>query len=586
MDKATRLSSVPHKFFLQLSLPELCLAGLSGGLAIYFMVSAILGGIYNFSPVPFWDMWEGYLNFFIRLSDSDWSVWWELHNEHRIVLARILFWLDFKLFDGSVVFLIVCNYLLAVISVTMFSVILKTSRLGGRFTCAHWVLITSIISLCFSWIQSENFSWGFQSQFFLAQTLPLIALHFLFLASTSAQHKNFWFAIAAIVGAMCAGTMANGVIALPCMVAAAFFLRLSLSKTLLLICLASVVIALYLYGYNPPHRGGSPWAFLYGSPVELFLFTLTYLGGPFFYLAKNSLVAAQVAGTVLLLGWLLLSVRIFSLRTSNSLLIMLSIFVAYLIISALITSSGRVMFGMQYAVSSRYMTPALMAWCTMLIMLTVYFQQRPRIVWASSISALAIVLLLLPRQALAHQSYSPYVFARLIAALALEIGVKDDEQILNSYFNPQNGLLLANEARHRKLSVFANPLLAQTREQLGKFSSNKKLPPCKGSIDSVIPIPTDTRYLRVKGWIYRPDIKSVPRKLEILDGSGRIMGAALTGEKRRDIAKQLKSSSALLGFKGYVLSNVDLNHFRLRGESPDCELSLRSLLTDGKESST
>jgi hypothetical protein len=63
------------------------------------------------------------------------------------------------------------------------------------------------------------------------------------------------------------------------------------------------------------------------------------------------------------------------------------------------------------------------------------------------------------------------------------------------------------------------------------------------------------------------------------------VGAALTGEKRRDIAKDLKSPTNLLGFKGYILSSANLTRFMLKGESPACELSLAQPATDDKKSS-
>ncbi|MGD4365427.1 hypothetical protein QT713_22860, partial [Xanthomonas citri pv. citri] len=43
----------------------------------------------TFSPVPFWDMWDGGLGFYVRQM-TDVSQWWAQHNEHRIVLSRIL----------------------------------------------------------------------------------------------------------------------------------------------------------------------------------------------------------------------------------------------------------------------------------------------------------------------------------------------------------------------------------------------------------------------------------------------------------------------------------------------------------------
>ena len=73
---------------------------------------AIIGGFRFYSPIPFMDMWNGYLDFYLRTLNGDTSVWWAQHNEHRIFLSRILYWLDIKYFQGLSYFLTAANYLI------------------------------------------------------------------------------------------------------------------------------------------------------------------------------------------------------------------------------------------------------------------------------------------------------------------------------------------------------------------------------------------------------------------------------------------------------------------------------------------
>ena len=47
--------------------------------------------------------------------------WWSQHNEHWIVLARMLFWIDLSWFHGLGSFLIVVNFLLIGIAYLVFS---------------------------------------------------------------------------------------------------------------------------------------------------------------------------------------------------------------------------------------------------------------------------------------------------------------------------------------------------------------------------------------------------------------------------------------------------------------------------------
>src|SRR4051794_19522892 len=79
--------------------------------AVLFWSLAIDGAVQNYSPVPFWDMWVGYLDFYNKVESSDWTIWWSQHNEHRIILARFLFWIDIKWFEGSSLFLVSLNYI-------------------------------------------------------------------------------------------------------------------------------------------------------------------------------------------------------------------------------------------------------------------------------------------------------------------------------------------------------------------------------------------------------------------------------------------------------------------------------------------
>jgi hypothetical protein len=142
---------------------------------------AVVGGARAYSPVPFWDMWNGYLEFFTKVSDGQWSAWWAQHNEHRIVLARIFFWLDLTLFDGQGWFLLIVNYGLLILVCFLFYIIWKEVELDKEKAWIGYFLMAWL----FLWIQNENLHWGFQSQFILAQLLPLISFYLFHLSYLS-----------------------------------------------------------------------------------------------------------------------------------------------------------------------------------------------------------------------------------------------------------------------------------------------------------------------------------------------------------------------------------------------------------------
>ena len=177
---------------------------------LFSVFSIIVGGVLNYSPVPFWDMWDGFLKFYIQLESSQWSAWWEQHNEHRIVLTRIIFWLSFVLFDGQSWFLIIVNYIILACIILTFLEILNSAT--GRRFCWQGSFIVILLT---SWGQRENLIWGFQSQFLLAQVLPILSFYF-FSKIDSEQNKSslyFFGSIASGIGSI--GTMANGILVLP-----------------------------------------------------------------------------------------------------------------------------------------------------------------------------------------------------------------------------------------------------------------------------------------------------------------------------------------------------------------------------------
>lgn len=187
--------------------PAFC-AGLA--LALAFAVLGIIAGARAHSPVPFWDMWDGSLGFYMH-QQVDASAWWAQHNEHRIVLARALFFLDLKYFGGQAVFLLIVNYLLA--GATFSLLAWCASRIVSPVTTSMKITMAVILGLAFLWTQENNLTWGFQSQFFLAQLLPLVALVLLWKSSLPGQRRHWWFAASLGVGVIAAGSMANGVVA-------------------------------------------------------------------------------------------------------------------------------------------------------------------------------------------------------------------------------------------------------------------------------------------------------------------------------------------------------------------------------------
>ena len=80
--------------------------------AFVCIATTVAGVALNYCPVPYWDEWDGVVGFADHLAAGDSGAWWRPHNEHRILLARVLFWLD-ALCGERLVLPLIANLLLA-----------------------------------------------------------------------------------------------------------------------------------------------------------------------------------------------------------------------------------------------------------------------------------------------------------------------------------------------------------------------------------------------------------------------------------------------------------------------------------------
>lgn len=524
--------------------------------AMIFWALAAVGAVRAYSPVPFWDMWDGYIGFFLKVSSGDWSAWWAQHNEHRIALARVLFWIDLSWFDGTGWFLLIANYfLLAAVCFVFWIALIENCP-------KHYHFIGLFLTIWLSsWSHQENLTWGFQCQLILAQLLPLSGFFMLHKAVSTTDSSNSSFVAACFVGILSLGTMANGVLALPLMTAYALITRLGWRQVAILVVLSGLGLAVYFYNYHAPSGHGSLLVALTEHPAGLVRYVLLYLGGPFFHILKGggkALIVAQVAG-----GFLVACAVYFSwwsLRKigQSSLELALLTYILYVGGTALGTAGGRLMFGAEQSLSSRYMTPALMAWAALIVIFAprvIRFVEPHR--WKLWIPMLGLVLAMLPLQLTALKPHTTELFERSVAALALEMRIKDQAQIERVFPHADVALSLSEAASEQNISIFGQPLFKNVREQIGQLfvESASTARVCVGSVDGIESI-EDSRYFRVRGWFFDQKRKSVPNLLWIVGDKGAFVGYVLLGQARPDVTAAIDSAAVNAGFKGYLLAEA------------------------------
>jgi hypothetical protein len=550
---------------------------LASSLAFLYMALAVAGGIRGYSPVPLDDMWGGYLGFYLSAAEGGLDAWWAQYNEHRILLPRILFYIDIAWFHGRGVLPLVATYVTIGASFLVLLAALNEKLRGSEQAGAKVVVASLVLILLFSFVQRENLIWAFQCQFFLNLFLALAAFYALHKAHAEPARSRGFFILASLAGIASAGTMANGVIVLPLLGALALVLRMGWRRVVILSLLSVVLAAAYFYDYRSPMIRGSMTSALLTEPVAVLRFTLVFLGGPFARVTPwLSMAIAEMAGLAMILGALLIGRA--TLRTRASLDLALLTFVIFVGASAVATALGRVEHGgLWSALSGRYTTPALMGWATLAVLGSPSIARAFASRRSGALVPLALIpVLLWPTQITALTSHEHELFERRVGALAILLGVED--QAILGPLAPQIGawapaVRLASEGR---VSIFGSPDLLDVDVAIGRPEPERVSARCLGNLESVTEVAAGATYQRVQGWLFDQESRASPARIRLLDGSGEVVGYALTGGPRPDVAATASPQAGHSGFLGYVRSDHAGDLLILRGIAPDCELPIHS----------
>jgi hypothetical protein len=538
-----------------------------------FFILALIGGFKHYTPVPFMDMWDGYLIFYNQVIDGNYAIWWAPANEHRILLARLFFWLDLRFFHGKIIFLYFVNYFLVTSSIIIFYYLIKEALPNNANQKFRLVIISFLSILLFSLIQQENIFWGYQSSFFLAQLLPLISFFLLYLSNSFKKYSFYLYLFSAIVGFACAGSMANGLLAFPMLIMMAIFLRMKWLKIIGLLMCFFIVLYLYFHSYQSNDH-------LIDNLTHHFIqcsqFVLVNLGGPIFYMFETkNFIYAGFAGAFFIGSFIFFTYKtLFQKPEKKELLLTLLIYILYIIGTAVLAASGRLIGGSIGAVTSRYMTPVLMGWSALFILYAIYFKQKLTESRCALIALLFIPILLFPIQLSALNSQRAFNFEQLIAALALEMRIPDKDQVELTYPHLHSVFVTSEPSIKRNLSIFGNPLIKGIRNTIGQKQLKKSGIACWGTIEVVAKIAGEPHYDRISGWLFDPIAKRVPASLFVVDKNNTIVGYALTGNPRPDVVSFIKNKKAnYSGFKGYILASAVKDSLSLLGNNPNCSFN-------------
>ncbi len=530
--------------YLQL---QTALTALALLLVAFFLSTVIYGAFLNYSSVPFLDSWTGMVDFYLK-SKSNPSVWWSQHNEHRIFISKLLFWLDMRYLQGSGLLLIPLNILFLLLTwwvLTNFAnKLIRFSSLQERI----WVCAT-LGMLCLAWMQCQNIISSFQNQFILVFLFPLGSFYCLACAQQSPERALLWRALSLILGAVSAFSMANGIFALPVLALLSWYSERSPRWFLITLWCALITIGVFLVGYEKSPSSVAGFASLKGDPLQVVGYALAYLGAPAFIIFGRIGLAVAAGGVAVVLA-LYVFLRQSPYR-SKPFALALCAFIGYVFAGAAVTAYGRAFFALENAASSRYLTPVLIMWAALFILMLAQSQYIARL---SAVTLVIIGVLLVPVQmrvfTLDTGMYTPQLKA--VAALGLQLDIDDlDEKKLLYFFYDASIEDIFRRARDAKVSIFSEKY-AYPANQIGKSMQDVGGESCAGQITYSKLVDQKHVAYRIGGSI-AGTITDAYRYVLFSDVNGLVKGVAIPG---RDVPGASGDAGAL-NFDGYLFGTTD-----------------------------
>lgn len=540
---------------MKVHLPRLAIALLCA-LAAYAFAMMLWGSFTHHTVPPRGDIWLFYLLEMPLLYAGQWQELFATHNEHRVILGRLIFLADEWLLGGTGYPIIALNCALMVACACVFLAMRRwTDAPAPLWT---WVAVTPVL---FSYAQHDNLSYPFQISMIASFVLPLLACAALG-ACVNSRRAHVWFLVSLCLGLLSVLTSANGLACLFVLAALAIALRLGAAKIAVFVALGAFTSLLYLSGPAPEIDGpSSRLAALLTS--DFWGFVPVFLTGAVTDLLDikgdaEATSAGIVLGSALLAGWAICAVRYGGRGPSERYAIVLLAMLGYLIVSAAGAGVGRSFEGPSAALANRYATASLLAWACGLLLLARHINgQTPR--WmrlgAGSLVALAALLAVLDQDRAWYPKYDEKNEVAL-AVLSTELGANDGPVINEAYklraATDDLAAQLFDDAapffRANGISAFGRPPFQGARETLGLPAAQSASLTCALEAVEHIGVMGQEAALRWVGRLHAPGpALRLDERLYLLDGAGIVRGIGLI--KRSD-----RGQEKSLSWQGYSLN--------------------------------
>ncbi len=324
--------------------------------------------------VPFWDQWE-LVGPLTRFQDGTlgWAEIFRQHNEHRMVVPKIVM-LSLALLTGwNVVAEMLAGILLTVAALGLLVALARPILRPAGPMVRLWATFT-ISAMLFSQAQWQNWLWGWQIQWFLG---VLAAVFSIALATWSLEKARPWAHVvgAAVAALVCQFSIASGVVVWMC--GALVFAFHAQRRLILPLWFAAAVAASasFLAGYERAPAHPSLLAAV-EHPFSFLVFLGNYLSGPLGRHAAIGIAAATGFGVLAVIA-----AR--RHRREPRVIVPWIALGAFAGANAVLTGIGRVGMGAGRGLSSHYVTIALLLSVSLVPLGIAAFRAGPDAGWTS-----------------------------------------------------------------------------------------------------------------------------------------------------------------------------------------------------------
>jgi hypothetical protein len=449
--------------------------------------------------VPYIDDWS----FLASLQDRPFTKGlWQLHNEHIIVIPRLVLWLGFWIWGWPEYATLIAALLSHATILAVFVVI----AYRGRDRDEARLLIGSLLVLVFLTYELQGAVFPGALLFPLVAAFSTLAMALLSkgAASVDQASRSRWVRASAVMSALAMLCLTNGLVVPFVLSGMAWLVRLRRRDVIGFLVLGAASI---MFRYR---LGGTPSTAFLASPAAIVRFGFALLAGPIASVSpKLAVVIGGVfVGTAVWMFW-----RIYRERSDT----LLAGIVGFVLASAAVAAIARAQFDLSVAAESRYADLAAIGWASLLLLAF-----RPGSAWRPSGKLAVATLTTLTIAALPLQVFVGRVWAAKadhldVASLVLTVGVHDDDWIWRihplgmSHIEP-----VLPQLRSRGVKFLNFP-------EKGQIVSNppRQTHGCTGNTKAIDPGRDVSSGFRVQATVAEPG-----HQLRILDRDMRVRGLA------------------------------------------------------------